>query len=421
MKRQIYLAKLLLIGSLIFNGCKKKEKTPEPTPVPTPSPLAVVSTASVVSISEYAAVCGGNVTSEGSSAISAVGVCWNTNSGPTTLNPHTNNGAGTGSYTSSITSLQPGTTYYVRAYATNANGTAYGNEITFKTLPAWYLVNNALPPVALYCVSNGGKILAAASYFTGVTVPFYVSNDNGATWTPSYSGITGTMEGMEHVFIDGANIYASGDAKQYKSTDNGANWTLLNWPFTFKGDISAKLGTDLFSIGYNGNGVLRSSDNGNSWTPVNNGITDLVVGCLFTNGTNIYAGTNIGGCFRSSDNGNNWTPVNNGLTSTYVSNFASIGSNVFAISGQSVFMTADNGNNWTNITNNLGVAAQQIISYNGKLYVKASNNGVFVSSNNGGSWSAMNTGLPAPNYGQIFIHNSSLYIRAGLTLYAYTL
>jgi len=129
MKKQFRLTTIILLGTLIFNGCKKNDKTPEPTP----SPLPVISTTNISSITVNTALSGGNVTSEGASAITAVGVCWDTNPSPTTLKPHTNNGAGTGSYTSAISSLTPGTTYYVRAYATNGNGTAYGNEISFTT------------------------------------------------------------------------------------------------------------------------------------------------------------------------------------------------------------------------------------------------------------------------------------------------
>jgi len=55
---------------------------------------------------------------------------------PTIANSKTSDGTGTGNYTSSISGLTGETTYYVRAYATNANGTAYGNEEVFLTLRA---------------------------------------------------------------------------------------------------------------------------------------------------------------------------------------------------------------------------------------------------------------------------------------------
>jgi hypothetical protein len=62
-------------------------------------------------------------------------VAYGTSSSPTTAGAITNDGIGTGVFTSTLTGLTPSTTYYVRAYATNSVGTAYGNEISFTTSP----------------------------------------------------------------------------------------------------------------------------------------------------------------------------------------------------------------------------------------------------------------------------------------------
>ena len=92
-----------------------------------------VITTSVTSIMSNSATCGGNVTSDGSSTVTARGVCWSTTQNPTIADDHTINGNGMGSFTSSITGLTPETTYYVRAYATNSVGTAYGSQVSFIT------------------------------------------------------------------------------------------------------------------------------------------------------------------------------------------------------------------------------------------------------------------------------------------------
>ena len=92
-----------------------------------------VTTSSVSSITRTSASCGGNVTTSGGASVTSRGVCWSTSQNPTISNSHTTNGTGTGSFTSSITGLSEGTTYYVRAYATNSAGTAYGNQVTFTT------------------------------------------------------------------------------------------------------------------------------------------------------------------------------------------------------------------------------------------------------------------------------------------------
>ena len=78
---------------------------------------------------------GGNVTADGGGNVTARGICWSTSQNPTIAGSHTTNGTGTGSFTSSMTGLTANTTYYVRAYATNSAGTAYGEEVSFTTLP----------------------------------------------------------------------------------------------------------------------------------------------------------------------------------------------------------------------------------------------------------------------------------------------
>jgi len=95
----------------------------------------VVTTTDVVNVAQTTATCGGNITSDGGSAVTARGVCWGTSTNPTTANSKTLDGTGTGGYLSSMTGLTVNTTYYVRAYATNSIGTSYGNEKTFTTLP----------------------------------------------------------------------------------------------------------------------------------------------------------------------------------------------------------------------------------------------------------------------------------------------
>ncbi len=94
-----------------------------------------VTTSAISSITPTSAVSGGNVTDDGGMAVTARGVVWSTNQNPTLENAigYTNNGSGTGSFTSNITNLNPSTTYYVRAYATNSVGTAYGEQLWFTT------------------------------------------------------------------------------------------------------------------------------------------------------------------------------------------------------------------------------------------------------------------------------------------------
>jgi len=95
--------------------------------------LPTVTTAAVTSVTATAATCGGEVTGDGDFAVTARGVCWSTAPDPTVANAHTNDGNGTGTFVSNLTGLAPGTAYYVRAYATNQNGSSYGEQRTFAT------------------------------------------------------------------------------------------------------------------------------------------------------------------------------------------------------------------------------------------------------------------------------------------------
>ena len=84
-------------------------------------------------VNETFAACGGIVIDPGSSPIIVSGLCWSTLPNPTIANFHTTLGTASGVFTNTMTGLMPATTYYVRAYATNSVGTAYGADTSFTT------------------------------------------------------------------------------------------------------------------------------------------------------------------------------------------------------------------------------------------------------------------------------------------------
>ena len=94
-------------------------------------PLAVT-TQAPTNIASTTATGNGTITSTGYSAVTQHGHCWATTVDPTTADSKTSNGAGSaGAFISAITGLVRGTKYYVRAYATNTEGTAYGSNVSF--------------------------------------------------------------------------------------------------------------------------------------------------------------------------------------------------------------------------------------------------------------------------------------------------
>ena len=130
----------------------------------------IVTTTSASSVGSTTAVTGGNVTNDGGSVVTTRGiVISSTNTTPaigagTTLS----SGSGTGSFSISITNLQPGTTYYVRAFATNSVNTCYGSVIQFTT-------NSICPSVTTTSASAVGT--------TTATIGGNVTSDGGSTVT----------------------------------------------------------------------------------------------------------------------------------------------------------------------------------------------------------------------------------------------
>ncbi len=131
MKRPILFSLLILIViSFVFVlGCSKTN-----TAIITIT-LPALTTDSLTNITATSAESGGYISSDGNSSITAQGVCWSTSHHPTITNNKTTDSSGAGGFISNLTGLTENTVYYIRAYATNSEGTAYGNEISFITKP----------------------------------------------------------------------------------------------------------------------------------------------------------------------------------------------------------------------------------------------------------------------------------------------
>ena len=128
MKTKSFRIYSIAIFSLLLtftSGCKKDD----------PAELPTLDTLPVTEITSNSAKSGGNITYDGGASVTVCGVVWSTTENPTieTNVGITTDGGGTGEYTSILTDLSSGTKYFVRAYATNLEGTAYGNRIEFTT------------------------------------------------------------------------------------------------------------------------------------------------------------------------------------------------------------------------------------------------------------------------------------------------
>ena len=112
---------VFIISVVLLVSCQKDKNLP------------VLSTVPVVYNYGNTAETGGVISSDGGSDITLRGVCWSTAPNPTIDDDTTINGSGTGNFSSIILNLAFSSNIYIRAYATNSNGTGYGNEINITT------------------------------------------------------------------------------------------------------------------------------------------------------------------------------------------------------------------------------------------------------------------------------------------------
>lgn len=113
---------ILALISFTLSSCKKHHQDCR---------LPEVETYQATEITATTAKSGGNVTDEGDGPVTARGVCWSTSPNPTLFDNYTNDGSGPGEFVSQLKNLTTGTTYHVRAYATNDLGTSYGEDLNF--------------------------------------------------------------------------------------------------------------------------------------------------------------------------------------------------------------------------------------------------------------------------------------------------
>lgn len=130
------VAMIFCMYCITMISCGKTGGGSTPTPTP-PTPVAtvpVVTTTAITAITQSTATGGGNVTSDGNSTLLGKGICWSSiNQVPTKSDTLTGDGSSMGSFVSSLSSLVADRKYYVRAYATNSVGTAYGDVVSFTT------------------------------------------------------------------------------------------------------------------------------------------------------------------------------------------------------------------------------------------------------------------------------------------------
>jgi uncharacterized protein (TIGR02145 family) len=242
-----------------------------------PASLATLTTTTVSSITSTTASSGGNITNDGGGAVTARGVVWSTSQNPTiALTTKTNNGTGTGSFTSNLTGLSPNTVYYVRSYATNSAGTAYGNQQILTTASSSNPVDvdgNVYTTVTIGTQIWMKENLKVSKYRNGNAIPTNLSDAGWASTTSGAYAIYNNDAANNTTYGKLYNWYAVVDSRNlcpvgwHIPTDH--DWQLLTKFIDSNADtlssISNVAGGKLKSIGtFNAGTGLWSSPNINA-------------------------------------------------------------------------------------------------------------------------------------------------------------
>lgn len=207
--------------------------------------VPTVVTSAANNVTEYSAMAGGVVRDNGGSEISSYGICWDTQPDPSIEGSHLSFSGGTGDYRTTMKNLELSTLYYVRAFAINNTGLAYGNEVSFRTndTPVTDIDGNVYPTVAIGEQIWMIKNLGVTRYADGTLVPhlpsdeywdslhvdekgwsYYMNNPSnrdtyGAlyTWSAAVNGlddIDPELEPIQGVCPDGWHLPSDGDWKE---------------------------------------------------------------------------------------------------------------------------------------------------------------------------------------------------------------
>jgi uncharacterized protein (TIGR02145 family) len=246
-KNKIWICPLILIGLVLIlcNTCKKSDQ----------NQLPIVFTTEVQNFWPTFAICSGNVTSNGGSKLSEQGFCWSTGHKPDTTNNKIKMGFhDVCRFSTRITGLSHQIEYYVRAYATNSKGTAYGEELSFTTTADYTGESGTIEDAAgnIYrTIGIGSQIwmaenLKTSKFNDGSTIPMGIDNDD-----------------RPYLSVPGYSWY-NNDSSTYKETYGALyNWYAVEtgklcpvgWHVAYDGDWSQMI------LSLDPNAILNDHDN----------------------------------------------------------------------------------------------------------------------------------------------------------------
>ena len=259
---------------------------------------------------------------------------------------------------------------------------------------------------------DGGNIYSITTIgntiFDGTEFGVYKSSDNGATWSIANSGLTSLV--VKTLFVKGTTIYAGTNGGGiFISNDLAETWTHSSNGLT--GMIVKSFAENEYGIfaGTEDGGVFVSTDEGADWTPVNNGISNTEINALTANGNTLYAGSEGSGIFISDDNGASWTVTTAGLASWFIVSLYTMDNAVFAGTLGGLYKLEENSDFFININ---GIIQYEVKTYcrdGSMLYVGSNGGGVYYSDDYGTTWNGWSVGLINKNIYSLGIYGTDIY------------
>jgi uncharacterized repeat protein (TIGR02543 family) len=291
------------------------------------------------------------------------------------------NATGLTATTYNLTGLSNSTKYYWKVSAINTGGQGPATIDSFTTLITWSAVTSGLNGCGnVITFTSGGSYV-----FAGADAGIYRSSDNGATWTL----VDNAAPSVTSMATNGSYIFAA-NGYLYSSSNNGNGWENLQ-PGSDNVECIAASNTALY-LRDRSDDVYASTDNGTTW---NNGYYAYPSGkiqSLCANGNSLFAGTG-GGVYVSTDTGNTWK-----LCIAGVSSGLTISNGILYAGGSSgISYSTDNGSHWSVIGPSLAnFESITCISASGNKIVTTTAGHCYFSPNNGQSWTSSN--LVSGNY-----------------------
>jgi len=249
-------------------------------------PVVGTSTISNFASGNTTASSGGYVSSEGGTPVTSRGICWNMTGSPTLSDSHTTDGSGLGYFSSNIINLTGcSTTYYVRAYATNSNGTSYGNQYSLvrTTILPTVVTNSASSITTSSANLSGAATSDAGCAITdrGIILYFYANGSPTQTAVSLGAGLGGFNHTFSNLLPNYTYHYRSYVVNS-AGTNYGSDMVFTTGTPTnhYIGEMYA--GGIIFYLDATGNHGLVCA-------PTDQGILDM--GCSGVSGTSAAFGT----------------------------------------------------------------------------------------------------------------------------------